>query len=249
MRCPRALTGVPIGTVDFVRPGGDSRGAVEEVVVSRSRQKSPRRSPLWALAPAAVLVFAGWQTVATLSRTPAFNRSYLLETDDGGQVPRYGIGMYDRAQYTFLIARGWFFRAMREMDEAAENPAAAGETGQDEIRRARDIATESLRINPADPAAWMLLARTDVALGNLDAAVQGYLTSNALSPNSSIMAGDRLNFRNWLMADAAGYDLALASIPVDAVRRDLDVIRRRSEKTYEMYVAAPAVRAFLAPEN
>ena len=189
--------------------------------------------------------------VSTISALSLIAALYLqVDAVRGGRVTPYGLGMFNRAEYYFLIARGWFYRALEDADEAENDAAATGEKVDDAIRRVKDIARESLKQNPGDPATWMLLARAQTAVGNRDDALQAYTISNALAPYSAVMAEDRHHFRVWFMADPESREQALAVISPEAIRTDLEAIRGRfSERIFELYDSAPAVRAFLDPET
>lgn len=202
-----------------------------------SGRKPRKASRVWALAPAAFLVVAGWHLTATLARTPAFNAGLRVEAPDGGAFPHFLPAMYSTPDYLLEIGRDWATTPGTTADGVLESLTRRGAEGgmftrlrriaalvaadawtQDEAehaakaRRARDLVTESLRLGPANPDAWLLLAEVNRDLGDLQAAVDAYEVSRVLAPHSTTFALMRLGFLERLLASEGGREIARARI-------------------------------------
>ncbi|HCQ66022.1 MAG TPA: hypothetical protein DIU07_13120 [Rhodobacteraceae bacterium] len=188
--------------------------------------RTQTRSRLWAIAPLAVLVFAAWQTATTLSRTPAFNRSLQVETASGGGRPGSFWTMYDRAEYFFWVARGWSYQTFPSYlpgeDGSTERQAAL----LDRTHRVRDAAMESLRLRPGHATTWMLVANTELTLGNREAALQAWRISHDFAPNSATRARNRMLFLIRFMSEPENRELALATVSPDTIRAELSAMEK-----------------------
>lgn len=231
------------------------------------------RTRLWATAPLALLAFALWQTGTTLWRTPAFNGSLLVEAADGGRLPRFLPAMYSYPDYLYKVAYDWqntpvasgmtgrveqsrsgegMFTRLRRLRSfliealAAQSVNSAGEL---HASRSRDLVTDSLRLEPANPAGWILLARADETLGDREAALGAYLTSQRLAPHSSTLAAMRLGFLEGFLEAPEGQAFARSMIDPQLVEADAQVAGLRG---YEWLVDNTTIRRFLgewADEN
>lgn len=183
------------------------------------------RSRLWAVAPLAVLVFAVWQMIATLSREPAFNRSIRTEAPGGSSLLSYAPAMYDRAEYYFWMALGWYGRTVVILNSGANDPTLQQEKAMAAYARLREAATESLRFSPGQPDAWMLLAKAQAALGSDAPALAAWRNWHDLTPRNARRASDRLNFLVQFTAEPGRRALALSVIDPEMIREDLRTMR------------------------
>jgi len=209
--------------------------------------RAETRSRLWAIAPLAVLVFAAWQVAATLSRTPAFNRSLQVEAATGSTLPALLQANYNRADYYYWISLGWQTRTGQEKIHVEAPTPVLVETIQRRNRLIRDMATESLRHNPASAHTWMLLARVKAELGDAEGALEAWQASFDWAPHNSSLSFERLVFLIRFMIDPAGWDLALSRIDPDMVRVGLETIMadRVFRGTVKSYSDSPAIVAFV----
>ena len=200
----------------------------------------------WSLASLAVLGLAGWQAVDTLSRMPAFNRGLQVETATGGTIPIFTEAMYSRAAYSLAVAQEWHYRTFDAVLPGEAGSARRREALLLRSSRARDIARESLRHNPADPAAWMVVAKGEATLGFGERALQAWQNSHDLAPHSALRALERSYFLIGFMSDKEGWDMALSKIAPARVQADLNTIRIRSDirPLAEQLHASPAILAF-----
>lgn len=166
----------------------------------------------------ALLILAGWQAVDALSRTPAFNAALQLEGADGRRYTGYAPTMYDRVKYDQWIANGWSEQARVAM--ASGDPAS----GEDALRREREIATRSLKVAPGDPTAWMQLAEAEAGLSQPAEALDALDRAYALAPHSVSRAVMRGVFLTELMEDPAARELALAELDPGMVDADLGLL-------------------------
>ena len=201
---------------------------------------------LLSLASLLFLVFAGWQAVGTLSRTPAFNRSLQVEAAAGGRIPRFTEAMYDRAAYNYRIALEWYYQTFTASLPGEEGSVLQKAALEDRFRRVLDAAVESLRHSPGDPFAWMLVARAEAAFGNRERALEAYLRSFDLAPHNALRAVDRMQFLIQFMSETEGRDLALATIPPAAVHSDLQTMKMmiRLQAFAEQLSINPVIIAF-----
>lgn len=187
-----------------------------------SRTGTDRR--LWAPATLAFLLFAGWQTVETLSRTPAFNPSLQVETASGGGRPGSYWTMYDRAEYFLWVARGWSYQANAWNLPGDEGSAERREALLERTHLAHEAAMESLRLRPGNATTWMLVAETEYAQGNPEAALQAWKKSYEFAPNSATRARNRTLFLVRVMSEPENRDLVLATVSPDTIRAELEAM-------------------------
>lgn len=228
--------------------------------------KTRSRPRLWATAPLALLAFALWQTGTTLTRTPALNGSLLVEAADGGRLPRFLPVMHSYPDYLYKMAYDWrnqpassglagvsgqsrsgegMFTRLRRLQgllmqalvAQSVNPAS-----ERHARRSRDLVTDSLRLQPANPAGWILLAQVEDNLGDREAALDAYLTSQHLAPHSTTLAAMRLGFLNDFLEDPEGQVMARSMIDPQIVQVDRQAASRRG---YARLVDSPIIRRFL----
>ncbi|MCB1355689.1 MAG: hypothetical protein KDK53_04035 [Maritimibacter sp.] len=211
--------------------------------------RSSLKSRLWALAPLAMLLFAGWQTVAILSRTPAFNHALVVETPQDRRIPPDTNAYYDRAALLYWTARLWFDRyRFAEFDSRDAEVAARAvldiAAADAAARTAADV-RESLKLKPGDPDSWILLAKAERARGNLEAALGAWHNCHALARQSSVLAAERMDLLVTLMDAPGGWDLALSTVEPEMVRGDLEAMQARMGLLLPFYDASPAVAALI----
>lgn len=213
--------------------------------MSRSPQRSSRRSPVWALAPLAVLVFAGWQTVAVLSRTPAFNPELRVEVPQGQRIPQYTNAYYDRAEYRFWAARLWYDSYRYAAYDAAVTSGAGLWRFEDRaaaaVAASLDDARASLTYSPGDPMTWMLVATAELAAGDRDRALTAYRNSYVLAPYNAMLATQRLDTLISILGDARHVERARLSGVPEIVRSDLRTMDPRDARLKERLTTSPVL--------
>lgn len=207
---------------------------------------------LVSFASLALLVFAGWLTVDTLSRTPAFNRSLGVETARGGSVVGYAEAMYDRAEYHNFVGYGWLGRIQLAMLLEAD-ASVPDEAVRKIYVNVGDQAAESLRLNPGDPGSWKLYAMAEAALGRPDSALEAYLNWYAVAPHSKLQASARTLFLASFLETEDRREIALSVIDPQIVQGDLTMMHSYGSyrKAAEAVSMRPEFQAFGAvlPEN
>lgn len=202
-------------------------------------------SRLWPFVSLFALVLAAWQAFATLANTPAYNWSLQVEAPDGDRIPRYYPSLHSYPEYLYQIAFDWRYQPLPPpADRAAEEARSGGgiftrlrrmrDSAVDGFRaqsvsqvaaaqalRSRAIVVESLRVQPGNPSAWILLAQADAALGDHRAAIEAYLTAQKLAPNTATFALMRLGFLKELLEGAGGLDFARSMVPPQVVQADV----------------------------
>ncbi len=199
----------------------------------------------WSFVSIGVLAFAAWQTVTTLSHTPAFNRSLRTETGGGGGILGFTEAMYDRAEYHYWIALGWQGR----IDSLAPPGEPATRLQQEAVQagyaRIRDAATESLRHNPGKADAWMFVAKSQAVLGQPDVALAAYRRWHDLAPHRASSASARLSFLADFMRETENRDRALSVIDPAIIEADLRVLHGGTHRQRGLHLANdPAIAAF-----
>ena len=229
-------------TVDFARLGAEIPPGVQP----HALEPVPVKRNLLSLASLMVLAFAGWQMFGTMSRTPAFNRSLLVEAATGDRTLRNTDAMFDRAEYYYWIALEWSHRTFAASLPGEEGSAMRNEALEGRSHRVRDSATESLRHSPGAPLAWMLVAKAEAALGNRERALEAYLNSPDLAPHSALRAADRMYFLARFMSEPEGRALALSTIAPKSVHTDLRAMQMKSTfgTLAEQLLKNPAIAAF-----
>lgn len=166
----------------------------------------------------ALLVFGGWQQVAALAKTPAFNTALQVEGAGGQRFAGFAPAMYDRAAYTRWIGSGWLAQSAKA--EASGDTAGAAEA----LERTRDIMTEALRHAPGDTTLWMHLARADAGRGEPAAALDGLMRTYEIAPHSLSHAISRMLLLVGFMEDPEARALALGELAPDMIDADLGMI-------------------------
>lgn len=165
-----------------------------------------------------LLILAGWQMVAALARTPAFNPSLRVESPEGRTFLGYATTMYDRGTYYRWMAASWEGYGI-EYNET-DDPAVV----EDGLQRMRDIATRSLTHAPGNPSSWMQLAVADAELGRPEKALVAFKTAQTLTPNSENLAVARIAFLAELMNDPEARAVALSTLEPAMVDADLRLL-------------------------
>ena len=202
---------------------------------------------LWAFASLLFLVFAGWQAYGTLAQAPAFNGALRVEAVTGGTRPGVMASMYDHPEYLYQVANDWTFKTLFGSMPSGEETAPAADLLEASALRTRDIVTDSLRLRPANTAAWLLLANAELSLGDRDAALAAIEKSRDLAPYSSALAFKRLQFLGRFTADRAGAEAALRAVSPDQVQVDVQTLEMHRPGLFETWLAPyPGLRPFLA---
>lgn len=150
------------------------------------------KSNPWSIVSLGVLVFATWLAVGTFSRMPAFNRALQVEAVGGGPYPALRSAMYTRGAYLYQIAFDWRAKTASEILRGGLEDAPSQETILFRSRQARGHLVESLKTKPANAYAWTLLASTEIALGDREAAFDALRKSQELAPFEVRLAFRRL---------------------------------------------------------
>lgn len=212
-RVGRAGTGPGPSPVD-----SGARGLETPPTFTRFHRSPPlTRTPL-SFISLAVLILAGWQIVATLSRTPAFNGSLQVDSPEGRNYTGFAPPMYDRGRYYQWMANGW--RGAGTSEDGPDDAALVAQARQ----RVRDIATEGLRHAPGDPTSWMFLAEAEAALGQPSAALGALKRAYELAPQSAPRAAGRMVLVGDLMEDPEGRAVVLADLDPGRVDADLKLL-------------------------
>lgn len=171
-------------------------------------------------------VLAGWQTGATLSRTPAFNKTLRVPAVTGGTQPALVSSMYHQGEYLYQIAHDWRAMAAEEVLTAGLEHLPPPDVLRQRSRQARAALLASLRVDPANAYAWTLLAVTEYGLDNPEEALAALETSQSFAPYDPRLAFRRLLLLGQVASNPDPGDADRALFAPHIVDPNVDILTR-----------------------
>lgn len=190
------------------------------------KARNPFTVPLTSLT---VLVFAAWQGFGFLMATPAFNQHLQIEGVGGRTRPILTRAMYDPADYLYQTSYAYAHSAAQTLLRGGVLNFFSIKAMKENNLAARSYAEKSLRHNPANAHAWMIVATTRRAAGQYAEAQFAYENATELAPYSASLAFPRLLF---VAGDRSGN--ALSAFTREAVERDLLVLETYRSATFRL---------------
>ena len=173
------------------------------------------------------LVLSGWAIRSVMTHSPAFSAENRVTGVFGQWHTRDNPALYDRPAYLFQQGYG-FLNADVIATSAGETSAqiADVETGLTRSRRAVELLTESIALDPANAHAWAALAWARSSASTLADARKAMIASWELAPHNLQLAVDRLEFA--LMLTGPLRDLMQSPFSASeraGIARDLEVLQ------------------------
>lgn len=177
--------------------------------------------------------------VATLGRTPAFNRTLQVDTVLGTARPALLQSMYDRAEYLYQVAFSYRAMAAQEILTGGAEAMPTVEVYRARMVEASRIAEDCLRLSPGHADAWMLLAQAEAILDHPDRVITAYRNSLARTPYNRRLAFRRLMFalgpntqKDDVLRPALAEDLAMVETDIRTLHSHAPASLARFEATF-----------------
>lgn len=192
------------------------------------------------------LLFACWHMIETFSVRPAFNRSLQVEVVTGGKRPLMQKSMYSDAEYLFQIAYGYQNSIAAPLLLEGVDAMPSAEVVAENSHKARSYATESLRISPGNPMAWLVLASADLSWGApAEEIVSALQKSYATAPHNSEVAALRLHTA-ILLAYAASLENMYYPKELDAtIKADASLLKLVSPREFSTVYKFPFAKPII----
>jgi len=140
-----------------------------------------------------VLLFASWNMFEAFAARPAFNHALQREVVSGGTRPVLQQSLYRESDYLFQIAYGYQNAAAVPLLKEGAAALPSAEDIDANAEKARDYATQSLRLSPANPVAWLVLASANATWGTPpENVVSALRNSQIIAPTSLDIVARRL---------------------------------------------------------